>query len=213
MSGSAYRIASAPLSGNVSISFNLKYPSPAPTSTSSVSIATLGYGAITIVTNGMTLYLIPLFLMFLSSVNHPPVASVCSAQTREDIAVNIAVNGEDPDGDIVLVVVDQLPVSGKLYLSQTNMTLLQLGVGYPLPNGLPYPNFYYVPSLHYSGSDSFLYHLSDGCVSTSSLLCSLAVQYYNYPPTANAQAVTIPENALTAITLTGNYPWLSQIFC
>src|SRR5207244_8272802 len=63
------------------------------------------------------------------------------------------------------------------------------------------PNITYTPAANYNGADSFTFKANDGTVDSSAATVSLTVTAVNDAPVANAQSVTLAEDASKAITL------------
>src|SRR5207249_5336149 len=63
------------------------------------------------------------------------------------------------------------------------------------------PNVTYTPAANYNGADSFTFKANDGTVDSSAATVSLTVSVVNDAPVANAQSVTLAEDASKAITL------------
>ena len=77
-------------------------------------------------------------------VNQPPQALADTAETNEDVAVQIAVlsNDTDDDGDPLTVAIEDDPTNGTAITDGTVVT--------------------YTPNSGFSGSDSFTYLINDG---------------------------------------------------
>lgn len=75
-------------------------------------------------------------------MNQAPVASVVAVTTREDIGVNVPLNGSDYDADSLNVVVETLPTRGTLYTNSSAILTVAAGTSYALPDGVSIPFFY-----------------------------------------------------------------------
>lgn len=62
--------------------------------------------------------------------------------TREDIGANIALNGNDVDGDSLNVIIETLPTKGTLYTNSSATTTVRANANYTLPDGVAIPYFY-----------------------------------------------------------------------
>lgn len=134
-------------------------------------------------------------------LNRAPSASLISVTTREDIGVNIPFNGTDADSDSLFVLLQTLPSRGTLYVNSSSNVPVSAGVLYQLPDGQSTPLFYYAPNLHYYGADLIQFYLNDGCANSSLSNITLAVTFFNYPPTANNVATNTYENVNLTIQL------------
>ncbi len=122
--------------------------------------------------------------------NQPPVAVNDAYNTNEDIVLNIAAPGllaNDTDADsnplIAIKVTD--PAHGTLTLN---------GDG----------SLTYIPAADFNGSDSFMYHVSDGHADSNTATVTLDVAAVNDAPSANVQSVNTAEDTAVSITLTGS---------
>ncbi len=117
-------------------------------------------------------------------VNHPPVANPQAVTTPEDTPKAITLTGSDPDLD---------PLTYSTVTGPSNGVL----------SGTP-PNVTYTPAAHYHGPDSFTFRVWDGTVFSNPATVSITVTSVNDPPVADPQAVSTPEDAARAITLTAS---------
>src|SRR5207244_4081110 len=99
----------------------------------------------------------------------------------EDTAKAIVLTATDADGDTLTFSIVAGPLHGALS-----------GVA---------PNVTYTPATNYNGADSFTFKANDGMVDSSAATVSLTVTAVNDAPLANAQSVTLAEDASKAITL------------
>src|SRR5205823_2746767 len=114
-------------------------------------------------------------------VNDAPVATAQSVTTNQDTAKAISLTASDVDGDTLTYAVVTAPTHGTLS-----------GVA---------PNLTYTPAAGYNGPDSFTFKANDGTVDSGAATVSLTVTAVNDAPLANAQSVTLAEDASKAITL------------
>ena len=104
--------------------------------------------------------------------------------TQEDTPVSIILAGSDPDGDPLTYKVVTEPSHGKL-------------------SGTA-PKLKYTPNANFNGSDSFTFNVNDGTVDGVPVTVLITVTAVNDPPTANDESVTIQEDTLASITLSGS---------
>src|SRR5207244_1837270 len=115
-------------------------------------------------------------------VNDAPVATAQSVSTNQDTAKAITLTATDVDGDTLTYAVVTAPTHGTLS-----------GVA---------PNVTYTPAAGYNGPDSFTFKANDGTVDSAAATVSVTVVHVNHAPVADAQSVTLAEEASKAITLT-----------
>ena len=123
--------------------------------------------------------------IFVTPVNDVPIAFGEAYTTNEDtpltvVAPGLLANDVDIDGDRLTVVLIDTPLHGTIVVN---------------PNGA----FSYVPSLNYSGPDSFSYRVSDGNGRDSNtVVVDLTVNPLNDAPTAAADTYAVSlDRALT----------------
>ena len=116
--------------------------------------------------------------------NDVPTAITQNLNTDEDVALNITLSGNDPDGDSLTFSVASGPSNGSL-------------------SGTP-PNLTYTPDADFNGSDSFTFVANDGQVDSAAATINIDVAAVNDQPTADAQNVNVDEDNSVNITLTGN---------
>ena len=121
-----------------------------------------------------------------TSGNHPPVANPDSYSTNEDTTLTIAApgvlaNDTDPDGDPLTAVKVSDPSHGAVTLNS---------------NG----GFTYIPSQHYSGSDSFTYKAYDGTTYSNVATVSLTINPAHY-------ILTITYQGSGTVTKNPDQPW------
>jgi hypothetical protein len=108
--------------------------------------------------------------------------------TDEDHAVNIywlTYGDTDPNGYGLSVAAVQQPSHGATVLN-TDGTVT------------------YTPGLHYSGTDTFTYTISNGHGSTQTGVADVTVTPVHYPPTVNNVNVSTNENTPVTVTLSGS---------
>ncbi len=115
--------------------------------------------------------------------NHQPVADDQVVATDEDTLVAITLTGSDPDSDPLTFSVVNAPAHGLLS-----------GVA---------PDLTYTPDADFNGADSFTFVANDGLVDSTPATVAITVSAVNDAPLANAQAVSVAEDAAVAITLSG----------
>ncbi|MGH1429386.1 MAG: Ig-like domain-containing protein [Arenicella sp.] len=119
-------------------------------------------------------------------VNDAPTADDQSITTDEDVAVNIALTGTDPEGDVLSYVVQNQPANGTLSGTAPNLT--------------------YTPNTDFAGNDSFTFVVNDGTIDSAIATVSITMNPINDAPIANDQSITTDEDVAVNIILTGNDP-------
>lgn len=104
--------------------------------------------------------------------------------TQEDTPVSITLVGSDPDGDTLTYRVVTGPSYGKLCGTAPKLT--------------------YTPNANFNGLDSFTFNVNDGKVDGVPVTVLIIVTAVNDPPEANCESVTIQEDTLALITLSGS---------
>ncbi len=126
-----------------------------------------------------------------NSVNDRPVAGDDTVSTPEDTSVvtpDLRGNDTDVDGD-------------SLTITTTTVTTAQGGSASHNGDG----TFTYTPAANFSGTDSFIYFVSDGNGETDSALVTVTVTAVNDNPVAVDDGVTTTENmAVSTPVLTAN---------
>ncbi|MGV2340835.1 MAG UNVERIFIED_CONTAM: Ig-like domain-containing protein [Planctomycetaceae bacterium] len=127
----------------------------------------------------------------LAAINDAPVPQADRYTTAEDTVMNattfatsLLANDFDPDGDALTVQSVLDPLHGALILSA---------------NG----QFTYTPSPNYFGEDTFSYSVSDGLLTSSPVVVTIAVTPVNDPPTTTADSFTLNEDTSLSIALPG----------
>ncbi len=119
-------------------------------------------------------------------VNDPPVANNIEVSVMEDMPVPVTLVGIDPDGDSLAYSIVTKPSNGTLSGTEPNMS--------------------YVPNTNFNGLDSFTFRVSDGTLNSIPGTVSLVVNPADDPPIANGDNVTVPEDTVSHIMLTGSDP-------
>ena len=96
----------------------------------------------------------------------------------------VTLQGSDPNGLPITYMLNSYPTNGSLSGTVPNLT--------------------YTPNQNYSGTDSFTYSVTDGQLTSPQATVSITVNPVYLQPTANAQSVSLNENAALTITLTGS---------
>jgi VCBS repeat-containing protein len=117
-----------------------------------------------------------------SPVNHPPVASADVFTWAEDTQISSTLSWSDPDGTMVNYILDASPLNGTLVLWSTG-------------------TFIFTPNPNFHGSTVFLYHVSDGVLSSVAVPVTLNITSVNDIPVANNDTLNATED--TPITFTG----------
>lgn len=121
--------------------------------------------------------------------NRAPVTVADAFTVAEDGSLAVAApgvlgNDTDPDLDPLVAQPVSGPARGTLVLS---------------PSGA----FTYTPAPGFSGSDAFVYRVSDGVLAGANVTVALTVTAVNDAPVATAQTLGTPEDTALAITLSG----------
>src|SRR5918996_4193454 len=116
--------------------------------------------------------------------NEPPVADDRSLTTPEDTPLAFELTGSDPEGGPLTYAVASQPAHGTLSGTAPSLT--------------------YTPAADFTGTDSFMFTVTDadGAVDTGTV--TITVAPVNDPPVADDQSLTTPEDTPRALTLTGS---------
>ena len=125
------------------------------------------------------------------STNDMPVAGDLFASTQEDTPLTLDLSTVGPDGGVVsdvdgtalTVLVDTLPSHGAITLDGTSVT--------------------YTPAPDFAGGDSFTYRVTDGALSSTIATVQLDVTPVSDAPVAAAQALSVPEDGVRLVSLSG----------
>ncbi len=115
--------------------------------------------------------------------NQAPMAQAGSVETDEDVALDLTLQGSDPDGDALRYIVDRLPSFGRL-------------------SG-PAPALHYAPLADFNGTDSFSYKVTDGQLESAPATVSITIHPVNDPPMVDSQALTSGEDQGLEVVLSG----------
>jgi cellulose biosynthesis protein BcsQ len=118
--------------------------------------------------------------------NDSPTANNIEITAMEDMPVPVLLTGIDPDGDSLTYSVVTKPSNGTLSGTEPNMT--------------------YTPNLNFNGLDSFTFRVSDGKLNSIPATVSLVINPADDVPIADATSVTVPEDTVSHILLTGSDP-------
>jgi gliding motility-associated-like protein len=116
--------------------------------------------------------------------NQTPVANSQTVMVTEDVAQGISLDASDADGNPLTYVIISGPAHGSLTGTGANRT--------------------YTPSLNYFGPDEIQFKVNDLTIDSSPGIITIQVDPVNDAPVANAQSVTLNEDASLPITLTGS---------
>jgi large repetitive protein len=172
--------------GVLTISFTAKAPNIAGTFTATTTafngydLQTVGNGATFVISNSQPT------IEVVVGVNHAPVVSNSAVTTSEDVATSSVLNvGTDSDGDSLIYSVVTSPLHG--ILSVFNATTRA---------------FTYIPTLNYSGTDSFTFKANDGSADSNIATTSITINAVNDAPVATNVALSVDQNASVSGTLT-----------
>jgi cellulose biosynthesis protein BcsQ len=122
----------------------------------------------------------------ITAANDSPTANNIEITAMEDMPTPVLLKGTDPDGDALTYSVVTKPSNGTLSGTEPNMT--------------------YTPSLNFNGLDSFTFRVSDGVSNSIPATVSLVVNPADDTPVANDTSVTVPEDTVSHILLSGSDP-------
>jgi cellulose biosynthesis protein BcsQ/uncharacterized integral membrane protein len=122
----------------------------------------------------------------IAPVNDPPIANNIEITAMEDVPIPILLTGIDPDGDSLTYSIVTKPSNGTLSGTEPNMA--------------------YTPDMNFNGLDGFTFKMSDGKMNSIPATVSLVVTPTDDPPIANGDNVTVPEDTVSHILLTGSDP-------
>jgi len=118
--------------------------------------------------------------------NDPPVANKIEITAMEDTPTPVTLAGIDPDGDLLTYSIATKPSNGTLSGTEPNIT--------------------YTPNANFNGLDDFTFTVSDGKMNSIPATVSLVITPTDDPPIANGDNVTVPEDSVSHILLTGSDP-------
>ena len=111
--------------------------------------------------------------------NTPPTANSGSFSVNEDGVLTGGITGTDPQWSTLTYIVDTPPTQGAFSISATGA-------------------FTYTPSANYFGSDSFVFHVSDGMLDSSGAIINITVNSVNDAPIANPMSFTATGNSMAS---------------
>jgi gliding motility-associated-like protein len=117
-------------------------------------------------------------------VNDAPVANNQILSTAEEVAKAIILTGNDIEAGPLTFSIVTGPLHGTLSGTGANIT--------------------YSPFLNYNGNDSFTFKINDGTIDSNIATVSITVTPVDDPPVANDLSVTISEESVTPLVLTGS---------
>jgi cellulose biosynthesis protein BcsQ len=119
-------------------------------------------------------------------LNDPPVANNIDISVVEDMPIPVTLAGTDPDGDSLTYSIVTKPANGTLSGTE--------------------PDLNYEPNPNFNGLDSFTFRVTDGKLNSIPGTVSLVVNPADDPPVANADNITVPEDTVSHILLSGSDP-------
>jgi len=122
----------------------------------------------------------------ITPVNDPPIANNINIMTLEDTPVSVVLAGLDPDANKLAYSIVTNPSQGSLSGTEPNLT--------------------YTPNANFNGQDNFTFKVSDGTLNSIPATVSLMVTPADDPPIANGDNVTVKEDTVKNIVLTGTDP-------
>jgi len=122
-------------------------------------------------------------------INDAPVANDGTVTTSEDATFTFTISGSDLDSATLNLLLDTNPSHG---------TIIDVARATPTSYDITY-----APAPDYNGDDSFVFHASDGSLSSAVATVTIHVTAVNDPPIATAGAVITNEDTDAVITLVG----------
>ncbi|RYD59668.1 MAG: tandem-95 repeat protein, partial [Verrucomicrobiaceae bacterium] len=119
----------------------------------------------------------------ISSVNDIPVANAQSLTTAEDTPLGITLSGADVESTSLTYSITTAPTKGTL-------------------SGTA-PNFTYMPTANFNGSDSFAFRVNDGSANSPTATVAITVTPVNDAPVATPRVLATTPNTALAVTLAG----------
>lgn len=120
----------------------------------------------------------------INPVNDPPVANTQSVSLTEDRAKSIVLTGSDPEKSALSYTVIAGPAKGSLSGNA--------------------PNLVFTPHRNATGTDSFAFRVNDGFLNSGIVKVLLTINPVNDVPVANARTISVNEDTLTSVLLTGS---------
>jgi len=150
--------------------------------------AALGARAVSVITNTQTVLKVGAFSVIAASLNHPPVwAQVQNPTVKAGDSLDVRLVATDPDGDPITLSVSPLPAFATFADRGDGTGTLSLHPTQP-------------------GTYNFTATATDSKGASTSFVLTVTVAAINLPPTANAQQVTLAEDASLPLTLSGVDP-------
>jgi gliding motility-associated-like protein len=116
-------------------------------------------------------------------VNDAPIANNQNVTTPEDVAKLITLSSSDVDGGPPTYAIVTGPLHGTLSGSGASLT--------------------YTPAANYNGTDNFTFRANDGLLNSNTATVSIIITPVDDAPVANSQSVTILEEEVKPLVLTG----------
>jgi len=126
--------------------------------------------------------------LVVSACDHPPIAKDDSANTTKNtpVVINVLANDRDPDGDPMTVTAVTTPAHGTATILSDN-------------------TIRYTPATGFTGTDGFLYTVSDGRGGSATAHVTVnVVTPANHPPVAVNDTATTTKNTPVAIAVLAN---------
>ena len=120
------------------------------------------------------------------AVNDAPVVSPVSANTNEDVLVELSFVGSDSEGSPLVYSLVDLPTNGSALVSGSRVR--------------------YTPNQDFNGQDTFTYKANDGVLDSAPALITITVIPVNDVPVFQSQSVETTNDASVTITLTAVDP-------
>jgi VCBS repeat-containing protein len=127
----------------------------------------------------------------IDSVNDQPTADDQSVDTDEDTPLDVALTGNDPDGDLLTYIIVDPPSHGSL-----DESLL--------------PTVTYTPDADYHGPDSFTFKVNDSTVDSAIATVGITVNPVNDPPDAVTESISLLKGETTSELVGGATSLLSN---
>jgi hypothetical protein len=105
-----------------------------------------------------------------------PSANDVTATTDEDVAIDIALDGSDPDGDNLTYSIVSGPSNGSVVIGADTAT--------------------YTPTADFNGTDTFTYKANDGTVDSNTSTVTITITSVNDAPVANDANASMDENKI-----------------